>query len=608
MTMPPFFQSLKHKVDHLSLKYKLFLLLVALSVIPIILVSYSSQYFMFRSSTKYSASISSQYVEFVSKDITNYLQDLNQSFDTLFTNFQFQKFLTTPDDDLAAQANLIIDFRPILKNSLQFRNEIVGVLYLDQLGKVYFDSYQKALNYRYSFRDDPIYGTVFSTTKPELTLPHAMDYILLGTHENVFSFVRPIINLNTGDIRSWFIVELREDKIKSMLTDASPEQEGQLLLYHAGSSTPVSNTPIDAALLQDFRKALEKDARTSKEFLFTSDGVTYEATYANIPYGDWKLVWMAPLSGITKGVQQSFVLTLIIAFVSLAIAIVIAFPVMNMVLWPLYKLKQGMQSLGRGTYVPIKMQTVNDEIGFLVRSYNRMLDELQQMEQEVFQSKLKEKERELLQLQAQINPHFLFNTLETIESYAVRNHGDAVGEMVQSVSKMMRFSVRNDGGWAPLKEEMAYIRNFMRIHYYRNGLDVNAHFELDPEALEIPIMKLSIQPFVENAIKYGWSPSMNAEEFLLTVEAKVEKEHLRISIRNTGAGIPADIMSKLSELMASKGERIDPYFQRHTGIYNVYRRFLLAYGDSIPFHIESTPGLGTLVEIAVPCNTPRTGK
>lgn len=606
--MLSFIQSLKYKVDHLSLKYKLFLLLLALSIIPIILVSYSSQYLMFRSSTKYSASISSQYVEFVSKDITNYLQDLNQSFDMLFTNSQFQKFLVTPDEDLAAQANLIIDFRPILKNSLQFRNEIVGVLYLDQLGKVYFDSYQKALNYNHSFRIDPIYSSVYATTKPELTLPHTMNYILLGSQENVFSFVRPIINLNTGDVRSWFIVELREDKIKSMLTDAGAEQEGQLLLYHGKDGTPVSNTPIDAALLQDFQKALDADSGKNKEFLFTSNKVTYEATYADIPYGDWKLVWLAPLSGITKGVQQSFLLTLLIAFASLAIAVIIAFPVMDIVLWPLYKLKHGMQSLGRGAYVPIKLQTSNDEIGFLVRSYNRMLEELQELEQEVFQSKLKEKERELLQLQAQINPHFLFNTLETIESYAIRNHGDAVGDMVQSVSKMMRYSVRNDGGWAPLKEEMTYIRNFLKIHYYRNGLDVNAHFDLDPAALDIPIMKLSIQPFVENAIKYGWSPSMSTEEFVLTVEAKVQEDRLQISIRNTGADIPADILSKLSELLASKGELIDPYFQRHTGIYNVYRRFLLAYGDSTYVHITSTPEFGTQVEIAIPCDKPRTGK
>ncbi len=113
--MLPLLQSVQRWIGYLSLKYKLFILLVAISIFPISLVSYSSQHFMFRSSTEHSASISSQYVQFVSHDITSYLQDLSQSFDSLLTNPDFQKFLETPDDDLVQQANYIINFRPVLK-------------------------------------------------------------------------------------------------------------------------------------------------------------------------------------------------------------------------------------------------------------------------------------------------------------------------------------------------------------------------------------------------------------------------------------------------------------------------------------------------------------
>lgn len=253
---------------------------------------------------------------------------------------------------------------------------------------------------------------------------------------------------------------------------------------------------------------------------------------------------------------------MLIAVASFVIALIVAFPVMNSVLRPLFKLKGGIVSLGRGTYVPIQIQYSNDEIGFLIQSYNQMLGELQRMEQEVFQSKVKEKERELLQLQAQINPHFLFNTLETIESYAIKNNGEAVGEMVQSVSRMMRYNVRNDGGWAPVKEEVAYIRNFLNIHHYRNGKDVKAKFDVDPAAANIPIMKLSIQPFVENAIKYGWSPSMAAEEFLLTVKVELTEGALHIDVHDTGTGIPAHILDKITPLIHSNGETNNAVFTR----------------------------------------------
>ncbi|EXX89491.1 hypothetical protein BG53_15650 [Paenibacillus darwinianus] len=591
--------SLKRILVYLSLKHKLFVILVAISIVPTAIVSYSSQYFMFRSGTEYSSSISSQYVQSVSKDLTAYLQDVSDSFDSLFTNSAFQRFMETPPDDLVAQAGYTIDYQPIQRQSLQERNEILGVLYMDKLGKTYFDSYQKRFDFNYPLASDRLYGNMDRLNETTLSAPHPLNYAL-DTKETVFSFMRPVYNLRTGSIGAWFSIEISEDKIKSLLSGPEYEQEGHLLLYHDSNNAAVSNVNMEDLLLRDFRNALHLGPRNNREFMFTSDAVRYEVTYSDLPYGDWKLVWIAPLSSMTKGAAQSTSLTLLIAVASFSISLFVAYPMMNIVLRPLSKLKQGMARLGRGSYHPISEPSNNDEIGFLIHGYNQMLNELKRMEQEVVQSKLKEKERELLQLQAQINPHFLFNTLETIESYAGKNNGEAVGEMVQSVSRMMRYSVRNDGGRAPLKEELAYIRNFLTIHYYRNGTDVDAVFEVDPAALDIPIMKLSIQPFVENAIKYGWSPHMNPGAFTLTVMAHRQEDMLLIEVHDTGMSMPDDVMDKLNRLIDSRTEQVDPFFRNHTGILNVYRRFLLAYGERVRFQIRTEPERGTRIRIELP--------
>ncbi|WP_019004573.1 sensor histidine kinase [Cohnella laeviribosi] len=594
------FPSLKRILQRRSLKFKLFVLLILISIIPISLVSYSSEYFMFRSSTEYSASISTQYVEFISKELSDYLQNLNESFDSVFISAGFRDFLDTRPDQLSEQADEMIRFRPLVRNSLQFHPEVLGVLYVDRLGKVYFDSYQKQLDPAYSFETDKLYRDFFSVNKPMLTAPHPLPYILYN-NTDVFSYIRPILNTDTGRTEALFIMEIHEEKIKSMLSSNPKDTAGQVILYREQDGTAVSEAPVPSDWLRDFRQARLSTPDGSKQLLFASNGKEYQAIYTELPDSDWNIVWAAPLSSINQGVRQTYQLTLLIAAISLVTALIVAFPVMSGILRPLYRLKKGMQSLGRGVYVPVPMKHNHDEIGFLIQSYNQTLDKLQYMEREVYQANMREKERELLQLQAQINPHFLFNTLETIESYAVRNNGEAVGDMVQSVSRMMRYTIRNDGGWAALREEIAYIRNFLTIHYYRNGKDVHARFEIAPELLDVPVVKLSIQPFIENAIKYGWSPNMSTEQFQLVVSVQAQASTLTVSIRDTGTGISADVLEKLRQLIAAKGESKDPYFRKHTGILNTYRRLILVYGDRLRFHVESSPERGTVFSFQIPC-------
>ena len=440
-----------------SLKHKLFILLVFISIVPIVLVYYSSQYFMFRSSTEFSAKVSSQYVQFISSDLTRYLQDLGRLLDPLVTNPDFQKYLYLEKDDYISQAKYSLGFRQIIQSTLQSREELIGVLYLDRKEKVYFESYPAGLKPQYPFFTQSFYANIQAISEPTLYVPHATTYTI-GPAENALSYVKPVIDLHTGEIVSWILIEIKATFIKSMLHSSQQESSSQLILYHSPDGIVISDRSFEPNLIRNLGESLKPGLTSGQKIFFRSGKERYEAIYETISYGDWKLVWFAPLSSLSEGIRHSLRLTFYIALTSLVTALFIAYPAMSKALRPMYQLMKGMKRVGRGTYVPMKVHSGNDEIGSLIRSYNLMLSDLQVMEQEVYQSKLKEKERELLQLQAQINPHFLFNTLETIESYALKSNEDAVGDMVQSVSRIMRYNVRNDGGYAPLSEELAYIQ------------------------------------------------------------------------------------------------------------------------------------------------------
>lgn len=585
---------------NLSLKYKLLILLVTTSLLPIMIVSYSSQYFLFHSGTEYSGSISTQYVQFLSREMSGYLMELDKLLSPIYVKSEFQKFINTPKDAIEEQAQLTASLRPFIQNILETKNELHGVLYMDALGKSSYFSYKNHFDFLYSMEDDPFYKTVPEYKRAELSPLHLAQYTL-GQPSSIFSYVIPVVNFNAGkEITAWIIVEIQQEKINNMLQQDDMGLHSHLFLFNPSTNVAISDKKLEPHLAESFNQIVTSADQHQASFVYEIEAKKYQMTYHSLSSSEWKLVWIAPLNNINQGVQQASRLTMLIAATSLIISLFIAFPVMNKVLKPLFKLISSMRKLGRGAIETILIKPSNDEFGFLILSYNRMVNDLRTLEKEVYQAQLKEKERELLQLQAQINPHFLFNTLEAIDSYATENNGKAVNAMVQSVSKMMRYSVRNDGGWAPIKDEISYIHHFLNVHYYRHDRKVAVNIQMDSSCEQIQIMKLSIQPFLENAIKYGWSPAMRNNEFSLLVTINKTETDLQIEIRDTGIGIQDDILAKLNEMLANKGNSTDQFFNHHTGISNVCRRFFLAYGKDTSIRIQSNPGSGTIVNLSIP--------
>ncbi|MFC4809654.1 sensor histidine kinase [Paenibacillus sp. GCM10023250] len=579
----------------LSLKLKLLLVLISLSIVPVVLASIGWYQAMFRSSMKHSAEITSQYTKLVADGIDHYTSGINRSLDPLLIDPNFQKLIRTPRSDIVQQARYSLEFEPMLQTFLQSHNEVLGILYLDVQGKVLYQSVRKSMNYLYPFADDAYFTYIDAIRATTLSTVHASNY-LLGQPEEILSIIRPVIDLSDGQVTSWLLVDIRVNYFRMLMTGRSPGEDGQIMLYDSVTGAIVANQRIDETLMRGMSAQL---AEHTGAFTWKSGRLLYQAVPEKLGYGDWTLIWVSPLEAISQGVSQSLLWTLIIASSALLLCGIISFPAMNVLLRPLDKLIGGMRKLSRGTYEPVDGPQGGDEIGFLVRTYNRMLVELERMEREVYQAKLREREKELLQLQAQTNPHFFFNTLETIEAFADLHNGEAVGDLVQRVSRMMRYTARNDAGWAPLREELSFIRDFLSVHEQRNGKAVRTFWAIDPTLLEMPVMRLSIQPFVENAMKYGWSPALPEDGFALTIAAERTANSVRFRIADTGVGIGLDILEQLNRLPEQADGEPTPYFRKHTGMYNLCRRLSLVYGGRARVRFAVGPERGTVVELTI---------
>jgi two-component system LytT family sensor kinase len=217
--------------------------------------------------------------------------------------------------------------------------------------------------------------------------------------------------------------------------------------------------------------------------------------------------------------------------------------------------------------------------------------------------KLEEQERLLLQarldaLQSQINPHFLFNTLNSISSL-VRVRPEQARELIVKLANILRSLLRKHDAFVMLREEIEFIDNYLDIEVARFGSDkLRVHKDLDPQTLDVIVPSMMLQPIVENAIKHGLAPKIEGGRILLRSRLQPE-HHLRIDIEDDGVGM---IVSD-----GRFGERRrftrDPEISSNAegiGMYNVAERLRVLYGANAHMTVQSTPGLGTRISIEVP--------
>ena len=219
-----------------------------------------------------------------------------------------------------------------------------------------------------------------------------------------------------------------------------------------------------------------------------------------------------------------------------------------------------------------------------------------------------DKQTELTALQSQINPHFLYNTLESIRGQALMDDNREIAGMVEALSSFFRYSISRKGKLVTLREELANINNYMLIQCYR----FNNRFSLevlideeDEEAYDFLIPKLIIQPVVENAIYHGLEEKLEGGR--VTIEVIVTDKTLILTISDNGSGIEGAALAKLNQWIHSPSMRVEEeggQKQHNTGIAlpNIHKRIQLLFGEEYGVNVYSTVGQGTDVEITIPAD------
>ncbi|MCY9668422.1 sensor histidine kinase [Paenibacillus alginolyticus] len=268
---------------------------------------------------------------------------------------------------------------------------------------------------------------------------------------------------------------------------------------------------------------------------------------------------------------------------------------------PLHVLVKAMQRVREGNLRVVIPKTSNDEFAFLAESFNKMVTDIQSLIQEVYVSKLSEKEAELKALQAQLNPHFLHNALNSIYwKIMLLYDDDETAALVTSLSELLRYSLATVTTPSTLRDELAQIRNYITIQEARHGEELYVHIEADETLAECQMQRLLIQPLVENVFVHAFqNQTVNKR---LTIRALRKDANMLIEVEDNGCGMhPDTVMKLLADQNMYDGSRE----RESIGVRNVIRRIDLVHGEPYGLDIVRLP-TGTLIQLMLPYNIDHT--
>lgn len=234
----------------------------------------------------------------------------------------------------------------------------------------------------------------------------------------------------------------------------------------------------------------------------------------------------------------------------------------------------------------------NDEIAELSHHFNSMLKDLRRLMNEVVETQKEKRKRELEILQAQINPHFIYNTLDTLQWKALEYGASDLSELILSLSSFFRVSLSKGKEMIPLREEIKHVRSYLDIQKARYEEILTYEIQVEESLDDVFLPKILLQPLVENAIYHGIKPKLAQGK--ISILAQLEGEDLLLKVQDNGVGMTEEQVNQLEE--AFEGKRAPVSY----GLHNVHQRIRLTYGNPYGLHVESCLQDGTTVTIRLP--------
>ena len=315
---------------------------------------------------------------------------------------------------------------------------------------------------------------------------------------------------------------------------------------------------------------------------------------------NWRLIGEANMKRISNATRDTLKLVLPLAGACILIFTFLILIIIQSYNYRLKKLSKHLLKLSNDQFDLIDINEGNDEIGDVIKNFNLMAVKINNLINDVYKLELQKKNLELEQvraelnyLQSQMNPHFLFNTLNALLGVSIKKNYTDIADVLRYLSQTLRRLLSWQDDLVTIEEEICFTEMFLKIEKFRFHEKFNYSIHVDQELLPYKIPKLCLQPLVENACVHGIQTTKRAGK--IEINIILNDGHLHVNVKDNGTGIEKDRLSALLKTIKS-----DEHISENIGIRNVYRRLHLYYGNEISFDIASTVDKGTAVSFIIP--------
>lgn len=539
----------------------------------------------------------------LSSNIDQYLQSIEKGTITSLMDNNLQLALEQwPNTQLDNAEDLRIKYENVIENfvaTIEMSIKNVDSVQIYTGDRVFYSANFNRADYNIGhFTDEEWY---------KRTLEAKGQIVLFGTHkpfhrvdalDSVISISRVINKSGTKKALSVILVDIRLDSLREILNKSEITNRKFLILNESNQLIYASDPSMVDENLLTLTEKLEQEDYTDIDaghFYANIQNVKSYVNYVDSSYSGWKVVQYISEYEMVKYARSIQVIIFALGLLSLGTALLFLFILYKRVTQPIIRLSRQVKLVGSGNFNLKLDNNRNDEFGVLYNGINKMVTDLNVYIERLSDAKVQQKMTQYGALKSQINPHFLANTLETIQMKVIINGDRETAEMIGIVGRLFRSFIPTGKETLTLQEELQQIRLYIKVQQLRFGDKIEYEENLVKGSEQASILHFILQPLVENAIVHGLERKVGKGK--VEISSTIMSNQLLIHIKDNGVGMTTDQMTELQSKLEAPA---DMKTEEHIGIKNVHDRIRYYYGEPYGITIESQQNEGTTITLYFP--------